>query len=78
MSKKISLKAARLLVGLSQKDAANKFGVHYQTLASWEENPKKMKREYLELLPEVYFISEDSIFFGDENEFNRYYRKRTC
>ena len=35
MSKKISLEAARVLVGLSQREADEKFGFHQQNVASW-------------------------------------------
>lgn len=47
MSKKISLEAARVLVGLSQREAAEKFGVHPQTVASWENDSSKVKQKYV-------------------------------
>ncbi|HIF1124426.1 TPA: helix-turn-helix domain-containing protein, partial [Enterococcus faecium] len=45
MKKKISLEAARILTGMTQKEAASKFGVNYQTLASWEQDSNKMKQK---------------------------------
>lgn len=77
MTKKISLEAARVLVGLSQQEAAKKFNVHYQTLAKWEENPKLMKYEFIEKIPSIYKVSTESIFFGTKNEFTRYYQEKT-
>lgn len=75
MTKKISLEGARILVGLSQKEAAEKFGVHYQTLASWEEDSSKMQRKYLDMIPDIYLVPDTAIFSGTKNEFTRYYRK---
>lgn len=72
MTIQVSLKSARLLMGLSQAEAARMFGVHYQTLANWEKNPKSMKMEYIEKIPEIYHLPQDNIFFGSDNEFIRY------
>jgi len=77
MTKKISLEAARVLMGLSQQEAAEKFNVHYQTLAKWEDNPKLMKYEYVEKIPSIYLVPPDAIFFGTKNEFSRYYQEKT-
>ncbi|WP_424685105.1 helix-turn-helix transcriptional regulator [Enterococcus sp.] len=73
MSKKISLAAARILAGLTQQEAAEMFGVHYQTLAKWEKDAGSMKFSAVSKIPEIYSVTVDSIFFGTENEFNRYY-----
>ena len=54
MSKKISLEAARVLVGLSQREVAEKFGVQPQTVASWENDSSKVKQKYVQMLPEIY------------------------
>ena len=75
MTKKISLEGARILAGLSQKEAAQKFGVHYKTLASWEDDPSKMQRKYQDMIKDIYYVSDDAIFFGTKNEFIRYYQK---
>ncbi|MHC5215430.1 helix-turn-helix transcriptional regulator [Enterococcus sp. LJL128] len=75
MTKKISLEAARKLMGYSQKEAAEKFGVHYQTLAKWETNPSIMKFEHIQMIPSIYLVSTESIFFGNKNEFSSYYAK---
>lgn len=36
----MTLKAARVNAGLTQKEAAKKLGVSYQTLSRYEKNPK--------------------------------------
>lgn len=74
MGMQITLEAARALMGYSLREAAEKFGVHYQTLSSWEKNPNKMKGEYIEKIPEIYGVNKNDIFFGTQNEFIRYFR----
>ncbi len=74
MKMQITLEAARVLMGYSLREAAEKFGVHYQTLSSWEKNPNKMKGEYIEKIPEIYGVEKNAIFFGTQNEFIRYLR----
>lgn len=75
MTKQISLEGARVLAGLNQQEAAAKFGVHYQTLASWEKDPRSMKQEYVLKIPEIYYVPVSAIFFGSRNEFIRYYQE---
>ncbi|BAO06314.1 Cro-like protein phage associated [Enterococcus mundtii QU 25] len=77
MSKRISLEAARVLAGLSQKEAAEKFSVNYQTLASWEKDSNKMKQKYVQMIPSIYYVNISDIFFGTKNEFTSYFRKKT-
>lgn len=69
---KLTLKAARVNKGMTQKEAATKFGVHYQTLASWEKDNSEMAHSKIKLIPEIYGIPMKNIFFGKENEFIRY------
>lgn len=77
MKKKISLEAARILTGMTQKEAASKFGVNYQTLASWEQDSNKMKQKYVQMIPNIYNVLPEEIFFGNKNEFTRYWRDET-
>lgn len=65
----VTLDAARVMNGYSLKEAAEKFGVHYQTLASWEKDSSVMKQKYVQMIPEIYGLPENSIFFGPKNEF---------
>lgn len=64
MSKKISLEAARVLVGLSQREAAEKFGVHPQTVASWENDSSKVKQKYVQMIPQIYLVNPTDIFWN--------------
>lgn len=69
---KITLKAARINIGLSQKEAAEKLGVHYQTLASWEKDSSDMPHSKINAAAKLYGIPMRNIFFGKENEFIRF------
>lgn len=66
---KITLEAARIMMGYSLKEAAKLFGVHYQTLSKWEEDPSLMKQKYVSEIEKIYYIPITSIFFGSKNEF---------
>lgn len=69
---KITLKAARINMGLSQKEAAKKLGIHYQTLASWEKDSSDMPHSKIKATANLYDIPMRNIFFGKENEFIRF------
>lgn len=75
MNMKITLEAARIMMGYSLKEAARIFGVHYQTLSKWEEDPSSMKQKYLSKIEEIYFVPTSLIFFGSKNEFIRENKK---
>lgn len=62
----ITLEAARKNIGYSQKEAAALFGVHYQTLAKLEEDSSDAPYSFIQLIPKVYKISKDNIFFIEE------------
>lgn len=65
----ITLESARINAGYSQKEAGDLFGVHYQTIAKWEEDNTKMPFDMVNKIPEVYGIEHNHIFFGIKNEF---------
>lgn len=69
MKTKITLEAARVMMGYSLKKAAILFGVHYQTLSKWEEDPSLMKQKYVSMIEEIYFVPVSYIFFGSKDEF---------
>ena len=50
----ITLESARINAGYSQKEAGELFGVHYQTIAKWEEDNTKMPFDMVNKIPEVY------------------------
>lgn len=72
---KIMLEAARINAGYTQMEAAQILGMHYQTLAKYEEDSSKMPYDFIQKLLTVYGIPTDYIFFGNKNEFIRSIRK---
>lgn len=70
----ISLDAARKNIGYSQKEAAKRLGMHYQTLASLEKDSSNISFEEMNKISSLYKIPKDMIFFGSKNEFIRILR----
>ena len=64
MPNKITLKAARINAGLTQKEAAKKIGVDESTLIRWEKHPEIVQPKYHKKISEAYSFSTDFIFFG--------------
>lgn len=75
-TQEITLEAARTNIGYSQNEAAKLFGVHYQTLAKWENDSTKMPYYMIEKIESIYGISSNNIFFGPRNEFIRLLREK--
>lgn len=71
---KITLEAARINIGYTQKEAAALFGIHYQTLARLEEDSSNAPFSFIQAIPSVYKITPDNIFFGRKNEFISFMR----
>jgi transcriptional regulator with XRE-family HTH domain len=61
---KITLRAARVNVGLSQQEAADKIGVAVSTLRNWESGKTFPNQPKIEKICEVYGISFDVLFFA--------------
>ena len=61
--KKISLKAARVNAGLSQKEAANKLGISNKTLCSWENGKTYPDQPMIEKVCTLYGVTYDMIDF---------------
>lgn len=59
---KITIKAARVNAGLTQKEAAKKLGIGNQTLSSYEKNSKNIRLEILEKMCSLYGIPMEYIF----------------
>lgn len=72
----ITLEAARVNAGYNQQEAGKLFGVHYQTIAKWENDNTRMPYEMIEKIPLIYGIPKDYIFFGVKNEFIRFNRAK--
>lgn len=61
---KITLKAARVNVGLTQVEAAEKLGVSASTIRNWEKGCSFPKPPQIMVLCKLYGVSYDNIFFG--------------
>lgn len=66
MSGKITLKAARINAGLTQKELAEKVGKSETTIVKWENDQtgKKISIENLEKLCKILNIGFNDIFFN--------------
>lgn len=71
----ITMEAARINAGYSQEEAGKCFGVHYQTLAKWENDSSRMPYDMIQKIPTVYHIPQKYIFFGSKNEFIRFLKE---
>lgn len=64
---KITLKAARVNAGLTQKQAAAKIGVTKETISSWERRKSYPNTEMLQKIESTYHIPYDNIIFLPSN-----------
>ena len=64
---KISLKAARINAGLSQKDVARALNVSNKTIHSWENGTTFPGADKIDALCELYNVSYDDINFLPTN-----------
>ncbi len=60
---KMTLKAARVNSGLTQKEAAKAFGVSNKTVGDWEKGRSFPKADKIKLICEVYKCIYDDIIF---------------
>lgn len=65
----MTLEAARINAGLTQEKAAERFGVHCQTLAKLEDDNSKMSYDMIQKIADVYKVAPKFIFFGTKNEY---------
>ena len=68
---KITLKAARVNLGMTLKDAAIYFAIHYETLARYENDSTNVPLTFYNQIEKVYGIPVDNIFFGKKEEFSK-------
>ena len=64
---RISLKAARVNAGLSQKEVADILGVSNKTIHSWEKCDTFPSADYIDKLCKLYGVSYDDIIFLPTN-----------
>jgi transcriptional regulator with XRE-family HTH domain len=68
----ITLKAARINKGLTLKESAELFGIHYTTLHRYETDSTNVPRSFFCQLESVYGIPVSFIYFGKESEYETY------
>ena len=64
----ISLRAARVNVNLTQKEVAEKLGVHQQTIAKYEKDSTKIPMDLLRQLSELYKVKLNHIFLTERSK----------
>lgn len=73
----MTLEAARVNAGYNQQEAGALFGVHYQTIAKWENDNTKMPYEMIEKIPNIYGVPPNSIFFWQEKRVYSFVKKES-
>lgn len=66
---KITLKAARVNVGMTLKEASQYFNIHYETLSNYETDSTNVPRTFFIKLESVYGISTENIYFGKQDDY---------
>ena len=61
------LKALRLEVNLTQKEAAEKIGISQQAYADWEKGKKNPTQERLSILADLFNVSTDYLLGHSDN-----------
>ena len=60
---KISLKAARVNAGLTQKEAAKKLNVSQKTLCSWEKSITFPRTKHIDPICDLYRVTYEQVEF---------------
>ena len=60
---KITLKAARVNIGITQKEAAAKLNVSNKTLCNWEKGVSMPKADKIDAICDLYNIAYDNLNF---------------
>ncbi|MFE7082529.1 helix-turn-helix transcriptional regulator [Priestia megaterium] len=68
---KFTLKQARLLKGFTQKELAEKLGIHKQTYSKMEKHPDDVTIGDAKRLSEILGFSYDFIFFNNNSTLSR-------
>jgi len=66
---KITLKAARMNIGKTLKEAASEFGIHYETLSNYETDSTNVPRTFFIKLEAVYGIPTENLYFGKQSDY---------
>jgi transcriptional regulator with XRE-family HTH domain len=68
---KITLKAARVNAGLTQKEAAKLLGINFQTLSKYEKDSSTIPFALVEKASRIYSFPISCFFLGKKYENNR-------
>lgn len=68
MNTEITLRAARMNLGLTRKEAAKLFNIHHLTLANYENDSTNIPRSFFIKIERIYGISSEFIYFGKEED----------
>jgi transcriptional regulator with XRE-family HTH domain len=68
---KITLKAARVNLRYTLKEAAKLFDIHHETLAKYEQNSENVPRSFFIKIESVYGIPVEYIYFGKFDEYEK-------
>jgi transcriptional regulator with XRE-family HTH domain len=66
---KITLKAARVNIGMTLKEAAALFGINRETLSNYESDSTNVPRTFFIRIESVYGIPVEYIYFGKQQEY---------
>lgn len=69
---KITLRAARVNLGMTLKEAATHFEIHHETLAKYELDSSNVPRSFFIQIENVYGIPEEFIYFGKQEDMPNY------
>ena len=67
MEMALSVGSWRRAKGISQKDMAEKLGVHVNTYQNWEKSPQNISIENAQKIADIFGVSFEDISFREEN-----------
>lgn len=65
----MTLRAARVNLGLTRKEAAKLFDIHHETLTRYEFDSTNVPRSFFNQLESVYGVPIENLYFGVENQY---------
>jgi transcriptional regulator with XRE-family HTH domain len=74
---KITLKACRVNVGMTLKEASQHFNIHYETLSNYENDSTNVPRSFFIKLESVYRIPTENIYFGKQSDYQAELKEKT-
>lgn len=65
---KFTIRAARVNLGLTRKEAAQFFGISHETLKNYENDSANIPLSFFNKIEAIYGIPTDIIYFGKEKD----------